>query len=75
MGSLLNRNFTAFYKGQKVGTTQAETVGKGRKSQNEESQENLENTGSIINSILALSGYLPTISDNVVPNLNEDICT
>ena len=72
VGSLLNRNFTAFYKGQKIGTTQPKTVGKEKKSQNEESPKNPENTRSIINSILALSGYLPTVSVHVVPNFGEN---
>jgi DNA-binding MarR family transcriptional regulator len=71
LGSLLNRNFTAFHRGQKIGTTCQEKAGKGKNLQNENVQETHENTDSIVNTILALSGYLPAFLPNVVPNFNN----
>jgi len=72
LGSLLNRNFTAFYKGQKLGTTSPEKAGIGKNLQNENVQETQENTDYVVNTILSLSGYLPAFVPNVVPNFTEN---
>ena len=74
IGSLLNQNFTAFHKLEKIGTSFQEM------HRNDENQENLtfpeteSNTDSAVNSILLYSGYIPTTSEEVVPNFDKNDC-
>ena len=72
IGSLLNRNFTAFQKMEKIGTTLP------KKYRNDKNQENLtfpetqSNTDYVVNSILLHSGYIHVTPGRSVSNFGKN---
>ena len=72
IGSLLNRNFTAFQKMEKIGTTLPEMYRNDKNKENPTFPETLANTDSVVNSILMYSGYIPITSGEVVPNFDKN---
>ena len=72
LGSLLNRNFTAFQKMQKIGTQVPEKYRNDGNQENPTFPETLSNTDSVVNSILMYSGYIPITSGEVVPNFGKN---
>ena len=72
MGSLLNRNFTAFQKMQKIGTKVPEMYRNDENQENPTFPETLSNTDFVVSSILMYSGYIPITSGEVVPNFGKN---
>lgn len=72
IGSLLIRNFTAFQKMEKIGTTLPEMYRNDKNQENITFRETLSNTDSVVNSILLYSGYIPVASGEVVPNFDKN---
>ena len=72
IGSLLNRNFTAFQKMEKIGTTLPEMYRNDKNKENQTFPETLSNTDFVVNSILMCSGYIPITSGEIVPNFDKN---
>jgi hypothetical protein len=65
--SLLNKDFRAFHKGAKIGTTSPESRSLSENGHGGTINGNPENNVSLINSILSISGYSILLLDQVVP--------
>ena len=64
---LLNENFRAFLKWHEIGTSTPESRSHSENGDMETLSENIENKGSLIDSILSISGYSVILSEEVVP--------
>ena len=72
IGGLLNRNFRAFQKMEKIGTTLPKMYRDDKNKENPTFPETLSNNDSVVNSILMYSEYIPITSGEVVPNFNKN---